>query len=77
MTVKFIPEPAPQQYDPEWVERQFRNLQLALLRTFDLDASRQVERPRQGMVRFFDSTVYDPGAGTGLYVYVGSAWTKV
>ena len=31
-------------------------------------------RPRDGDIRYFDGTVYNPGSGVGIYYYNGSAW---
>ena len=31
-------------------------------------------RPRDGDIRYFDGTVYNPGSGKGIYYYNGSAW---
>lgn len=75
MSLVYQVEPAPQEYDPEYLERQLTNIADALAAAYDLDISFEPTRPRHGMLRFFDSTVYTPGAGaTGLYVYVTSAW---
>jgi hypothetical protein len=32
-------------------------------------------KPRQGDIRYFDGTDYNPGSGAGIYYYNGAAWT--
>lgn len=34
-------------------------------------------RPRAGLVVFADGTDWNPGSGKGVYVYTGSAWSKL
>lgn len=34
-------------------------------------------RPIEGMVVCADGTAWNPGAGAGLYLYIGGAWTKL
>lgn len=34
-------------------------------------------KPRTGMLRLADGTNWNPGAGAGLYLYQGGAWTKL
>lgn len=31
-------------------------------------------KPRNGDLRYFDGTSYNPGSGRGVYVYKGSSW---
>lgn len=38
---------------------------------------REPERPREGMIVSADGTEWDPGAGAGIYAYVGGTWTKL
>lgn len=33
--------------------------------------------PKEGLTLFADGTAWDPGAGRGLYLYTGGAWTKL
>lgn len=34
-------------------------------------------KPREGWLVFADGTEWDPGAGRGVYVYTGGAWSKL
>ena len=34
-------------------------------------------RPREGMVVKANGTTWNPGAGAGVYAYVGAAWVKL
>lgn len=34
-------------------------------------------KPRAGDLRFADGTDWNPGSGSGIYYYTGSAWTKL
>lgn len=43
---------------------------------FDQEASAQVDKAQDGMLRYFDASVYDPGQGTGQYVYTNGVWSK-
>ncbi len=31
-------------------------------------------KPRNGDLRYFDGTSYNPGSGRGVYIYKGSSW---
>lgn len=35
------------------------------------------ERPRDGMIVSADGTSWNPGAGVGIYAYLGGVWTKL
>lgn len=34
-------------------------------------------KPREGMIVYADGTSWNPGAGKGVYVYTGAAWSKL
>lgn len=34
-------------------------------------------KPREGMLYGADGTNWNPGAGKGVYCYIGTAWTKL
>lgn len=34
-------------------------------------------KPREGMLRWADGTDWNPGAGAGLYHYLGGVWNKL
>lgn len=35
------------------------------------------DKPKEGLTMFADGTLWNPGAGRGLYLYSGAAWTKL
>lgn len=35
------------------------------------------DKPREGMMVFADGTLWNPGAGKGLYIYKSGAWTHI
>ena len=41
------------------------------------DRFTEPNRPRNGMIVATDATVWDPGAGAGIYGYIGGAWVKL
>ena len=59
------------------LDRELRRVATGLSTRLDLDTSRQIEKPEEGMLRWFNAATYDPGQGTGLYVYDGAAWKLV
>ena len=34
-------------------------------------------KPRDGDIRYADGSNWNPGAGTGIYLFDGSSWTKL
>ena len=34
-------------------------------------------KPRTGLIVYADGGSWDPGAGAGVYVYTGAAWSKL
>jgi hypothetical protein len=44
---------------------------------FDQEESSEVLKAQEGMLRYFDATVYDPGLGSGEYVFTGGTWVKL
>lgn len=56
----------------EWVHREHLRIEAALDQAHDhtIDHA-NLDRPSEGMVRYFDGTDYDPGGGAGLYEYTG------
>ncbi|HMM52299.1 MAG TPA: hypothetical protein PKD87_11865 [Burkholderiaceae bacterium] len=66
---------------PDWIARELRAISEA---TFGAAPDVQLipravepQRPRTGMVVFADGADWDPGSGAGVYVYTGSAWSKL
>jgi hypothetical protein len=43
----------------------------------DLEVSSEVFKPQVGMLRFFEAATFDPGRGTGLYLYLVDGWHHV
>jgi len=39
----------------------------------NVEPSKRIE----GMIRFFDGTNFNPGAGRGLYIFTNSTWQKL
>lgn len=35
------------------------------------------KKPRDGMIVKADGSTWNPGAGAGVYAYIGSAWAKL
>jgi len=35
------------------------------------------KKPREGMIVYADGTKWNPGAGKGVYVFTGTAWSKL
>ena len=75
---EYQPTTAPAEYDAAYLERELTRIPTSLAGLLDLDPPRVAPaKPRDGQVRYFDATIYDPGSGTGVYVYHGAAWNKL
>lgn len=75
----YAPSPAP--VDPEefrrYVENEFSKVSavIQLLADGHIDKTYAAPaRPRTGDIRFADGTMWNPGAGEGVYVYRSAAW---
>jgi len=80
MSLPYTPETLPSEDTVSLsaaLDRELRRVSNALVTRLNLDTSREIEKPAPGMVRYYDSTVYDPGEGTGLYLYTGAAWRRL
>ena len=82
MSTPYEPEPLNQDEAPqlaETLERELRRVSIGLQTRLDIDTSFEpdVANPRDGMLRYFDALTYDPGQGTGLYVYTGGQWRRL
>jgi len=79
MSVRYEPEVMPRETEAlsPALERENARIASSIASVWDLDTSRQVGKPRDGMLRWFDATVYDPGQGTGLYVYTNGKWQRL
>lgn len=63
-----------------YIEEELRAIELAQAETVTLDLRplyAEPLRPREGMIVFADGTVWDPGAGKGVYTYLSGAWSKL
>jgi len=62
----------------EWLRRELRSIQSGFEMSNDFDIlTAEPEKVKEGMVRYADGVAWNPGAGKGLYVYNGTAWTKL
>ena len=78
-------EPRPLPYGdpddlPRALEDEHRSIAGAFAGTYNLPVTQaaEVAKPVDGMLRYFDSTVFTPSGGaTGLYLYSGGAWNRL
>lgn len=78
-SVFYAPGPVPSDPKelPAYIERNNRAIEMAinLLAAGHLDETHVAPvKPRNGDIRYFDGTSYDPGSGRGVYVYKVSSW---
>lgn len=78
-TVFYHPEPVPSDIKElaAYIERNNQAIEIAinLLAAGHLDETFVAPtKPRNGDIRYFDGTSYNPGSGRGVYVYKGSSW---
>lgn len=74
--MSYEPQIVPSEYDPEFLAAELRRISNSLGLVHDLFSATLPDKPRPGMVRYFDGARADPGAGEGLYVYLSTGWTK-
>jgi hypothetical protein len=76
---QYSPGTPPLDKDPELVNflmEELRRISVAMDLILDIEKLNVApDKPRDGMVRYADGTNWNPGAGAGLYIYKGSAWT--
>lgn len=77
MTKPYRMSPAPEEYDPAYLERELTAIEDAGDAALDLEGDFDPDYPQEGMVRYFKDSVYDPGAGSGAYIYTGTRWLKL
>jgi len=70
------PETVPQEYDAQYLTQALERLHQLVGLATDLESATIPDKPRVGMVRYFDGSRADPGSGEGLYVYLSTGWTK-
>jgi hypothetical protein len=64
----------------EYIERELQEVARSMSSFKELQLMKLYaapERPREGMTVVADGTTWNPGAGAGVYSYVGGAWTKL
>lgn len=63
---------------PDWLVNELRKLQLALSQVGDGFVLNTLyvapKKPVEGLVIKADGTTFNPGSGSGVYVYRGAAW---
>ena len=76
---RYQPEPLPLSSDPTltaMLDREHSRIADGIDHRLDLEPSREVPRPQSGMVRYFEASIYDPGLGTGLYIFLNGVWNR-
>lgn len=70
--------PTPPQQNISWLEGELRRISEAFSRGGNalkiLETFEEPDKPFDAEIRFADGTGWDPGAGTGLYIYRGGIW---
>lgn len=81
---KYTPEPIPIFDDltlfREWLAREFSRISATFdaVESIDLSTlSMPVSKPQEGMIILADGINFNPGAGAGVYAYIGSKWVKL
>lgn len=78
----YTPNEVPAEYNPEYLQEELRRI-AAQLQAFEVPYIILVPQNvapaklQEGMVANADGTNWNPGAGAGLYEYVGAAWNKL
>lgn len=63
-----------------WAIEEFRNIAAQLAETSSLELrlrGSEPKKPREGMIVAADGVNWDPGAGLGIYAFLGGVWTKL
>jgi hypothetical protein len=80
MTRNYIPGPAPIGVS-EWLVREFQAISEATFGAAPelqlIPNAREPAKPRTGMLVYADGTNWNPGSGAGVYVFTGTAWSKL
>lgn len=62
----------------EWLRRELRAIQTGIMGSQDFEVlTAPPPKVVEGMVRYADGTLWNPGGGKGLYLYNGATWTKL
>lgn len=77
---EYIPTAPGVTITPEWLNDELRRIAASMTQPtsqlFD-EMTIPPSSPKEGLVVFADGTAWNPGAGRGLYLYTGGAWTKL
>ncbi len=78
----YVPEPPPREPAelPAYLERELRRLAdfLSQIASGQWDETAvEPERQRHGMLRLANGVNFNPGLGSGLYLYLGNSWQKI
>ena len=78
----YVPEPPPREPAelPAYIERELRRVAdfLSLVASGQLDEiAAEPDKQRHGMIRLVDGSGFNPGLGSGPYIYLGNSWHKI
>lgn len=71
---------APEEYDPDWFDRQMEYIEQALSQFESIrlkETNSTPVKPRTGDIRLADGVNWDPGSGAGFYGFYGGSWVKL
>ena len=82
MAELYTPGMVPQDYSPEFIREELERISISLM---ELESPQVILSPqnaeptkrKEGLVVNADGTNWNPGAGAGLYEYIGGAWSKL
>jgi hypothetical protein len=82
MSSRYTPLPVPTKPEdiPAYLQEELKRISIATNNAADGNFEvNHIEptKPREGDVRYADGTDWNPGTGAGVYVYTGSAWSKL
>ena len=82
MSSRYTPLPVPTKPEdiPAYLQEELRRVSIATNNLADghLDKTHvEPNKPRDGDLRYADGTNWNTGTGNGVYVYTGSAWSKL
>lgn len=82
MSNRYTPAPVPTQPEElsSYLQDELRRVSETInnIAAGNLDVSHVApDKPREGDIRYADGTDWNPGTGSGVYVYGGSSWIKL
>lgn len=63
-----------------WVQEELRKISQEMVKSSGIQfqvLNVAPDKPRDGMLVVADGTNWNPGAGAGIYLRIGAAWTKL